>query len=162
MYPETNTLPKQPYPDRSAAGLVEFHSDSPEETFALGMRIAGFLKPGSVVALRGCLGSGKTCIAKGIAKGLGINETLTSPTYTIISEYQNDPALYHIDAYRLNNDEDFDNIGGRELISGGGISLIEWSERIQKSLPEDAITVSLEIEGPVSRMIRVDNIRGLK
>lgn len=130
-------------------------TSSPEETIALGQRIAGMLKAGSVLALQGGLGSGKTCLAKGIASGLGIKETLTSPTYTIISEYPSSPVLYHIDAYRLNNFEDFEQIGGRELICGDGISIIEWSCRIEESLPEDTITVNIEITGPLSRLIKI-------
>ena len=116
------------------------------------------LSEGSVIALQGNLGSGKTCLAGGIAAGLGISENLTSPTYTIINEYQRDepsPALYHIDAYRLNGDRDFEDIGGVEIIRSAGISVIEWSERIPKSLPENAITVSLEITGPTSRLIKI-------
>jgi len=136
------------------------NSNSPEDTFALGKRIAGMLGSGDVVALRGTLGSGKTCLAKGIASGLGIAENLTSPTYTIICEYKaetpNSPTLYHIDAYRLNNEEDFDQLGGAEIICGSGISVIEWSERIEKLLPHNTITVTLEITGPASRTIRVN------
>ena len=124
---------------------------------AFGEHIAGLLEPGSVIALRGSLGSGKTCLAKGIARGLGITETITSPTYTIISEYSGSSSvtLYHIDAFRLDNDEDFDQIGGPQIISGKGVSIIEWSERIPKSLPREAIFVDIEITGPQTRMIRV-------
>ena len=135
-------------------------SNSEEETFLIGKRIACFLKGGSTVALRGTLGSGKTCLVKGIANGLGINETITSPTYTIISEYllperYNSPALFHIDVYRLKNEEDFEQIGGSEIINSGGITIIEWSERIQKSLPDNVINITLEISGPFSRLIKV-------
>jgi tRNA threonylcarbamoyladenosine biosynthesis protein TsaE len=109
--------------------------------------------------MQGGLGSGKTCLAKGIARELGVAETLTSPTYAIISEYPIDAgALYHIDAYRLDNDEDFDNIGGRELISGNGIALIEWSDRIQKSLPDNAIFIVMEITGLETRLIKINGV----
>jgi len=138
--------------------LIEFISGSPQETFSLGRRIASFLKPGSVVALSGELGSGKTYLVKGIADGLGIKETITSPTYTIISEYNSSPVLYHIDAYRLLNDEDFENLGGLEIINGCGISLIEWSERIPNSLPQDAITVNIKITGDCSRLIQIKGL----
>jgi len=136
-------------------------SDSPDSTFAIGTRIAPLLSGGSVVALEGNLGSGKTCLAKGIARGLGIGENLTSPTYTIISEYSGSPALYHIDAYRLNNHEDFENIGGGEIINGDGISIIEWSDKIQKSLPENTITITLKITGPASRLIQIYGLEHL-
>ena len=138
--------------------LIEFLSNSPQDTFSLGQRIASFLAAGSVVALRGELGSGKTHLVKGIAKELGITETVTSPTYTIINEYKCSPVLYHIDAYRLVNDEDFENSGGVEVINSGGISLIEWSERIPKSLPNEAITVIIKITGPCSRLIQINGI----
>ncbi len=138
--------------------LIEFRSESPQDTFSLGQRIASFLTAGSVVALQGELGSGKTYLVKGIAKGLGITETITSPTYTIISEYRSSPVLYHIDAYRLLNDEDFENLGGTEIINSGGISLIEWSERIPKSLPRELITIILKITGPVSRLIKINGL----
>jgi tRNA threonylcarbamoyladenosine biosynthesis protein TsaE len=107
------------------------------------------------VAIRGGRGSGKTCLTKGIARGMGIAETLTSPSYTIISEYRGDVPLYHIDAYRLAGDDDFEQTGGMELIGGNGIALIEWSERIPRSLPDDAITVSIEITGAEERRIRI-------
>jgi len=119
------------------------------------------LLPGSVIALNGVLGSGKTNLAKGIACGLGIDENITSPTYTIINEYQASCAFYHIDVYRLNNDKDFEDIGGNEIINGGGISVIEWSEKIQKSLPENKITISMEITGPSSRLLRIEGLDNL-
>jgi tRNA threonylcarbamoyladenosine biosynthesis protein TsaE len=125
---------------------------------ALGVRLARRLGPGSVVALRGGLGAGKTCLAKGIARGLGIDEPVTSPTYTIVSEYQGRLPLYHIDAYRLEGDEDFENLGGKELLFGEGVSVIEWSERIPRSLPEDAVFVDINISGGGRRIINIAGI----
>jgi tRNA threonylcarbamoyladenosine biosynthesis protein TsaE len=138
--------------------LAEFFSSSPEETMALGERLARCLDRGSVVALRGGLGAGKTCLTKGIARGLGIDETITSPTYTIISEYQGRLPLYHIDAYRLDGDEDFENLGGEELLYGGGVSVSEWSERIPQSLPENAVFIEILISGGSRRIIRISGI----
>jgi tRNA threonylcarbamoyladenosine biosynthesis protein TsaE len=138
--------------------LTELVSSSPEETEALGERLARRLQPGAVVALRGGLGSGKTRLTKGIALGLGVRETVTSPTYTIISEYQGNVPLYHIDAYRLEGDEDFENTGALELLGGDGVSVVEWSERIPRSLPCGAIAVSIEITGPQERVIRVSGL----
>jgi len=131
-------------------------SNSPQDTFAAGRKIAGILSAGSVVALRGTLGSGKTLLAAGIAGGLGIGENITSPTYTIINEYPSSPVFYHIDVYRLKGDRDFQEIGGVEILNSHGISVIEWSELIPKSLPENALTISLEITGPSSRLIKID------
>jgi tRNA threonylcarbamoyladenosine biosynthesis protein TsaE len=135
--------------------LTEIVSRSPEETEAIGERLAGRLKSGSVVALRGKLGAGKTCLAKGIARALGVTETVTSPTYTIVSEYRGTLPLYHIDAYRLGGDDDFANIGGDELLDGNGVSLVEWSERIPRSLPADAIIIQIEISGPQERIVKI-------
>jgi tRNA threonylcarbamoyladenosine biosynthesis protein TsaE len=137
---------------------AEFSSASPEETIALGERIARFLHPGSVVALRGCLGAGKTCLTKGIARGLGVEETVTSPTYTIVSEYPGHIPLYHIDAYRLEGDEDFENIGGPELICGGGVSVIEWSERLPFSLPQDMVSVEITISEDQRRSFKISGL----
>ena len=131
-------------------------SNSPQDTFAAGRKIAGLLSAGSVVALRGTLGSGKTLLAAGIAGGLGISENITSPTYTIINEYESSPVFYHIDVYRLKGDSDFQETGGVEILNSPGISVIEWSELIPKSLPENALTISLEITGPSSRLIKIN------
>ena len=138
--------------------LTERRSSSPEETEALGQSLARCLKPGAVVALKGGLGAGKTCLARGIARGLGIAENVTSPTYTIISEYPGAVPLYHIDAYRLNSDDDFDSTGAGEYIGAGGITVIEWPERIPRSIPHDAITVQIEISGPQSRIFHIEGI----
>jgi tRNA threonylcarbamoyladenosine biosynthesis protein TsaE len=139
--------------------LTEHIAASPEETEALGKSFAQKLKPGSVVALKGGLGAGKTCFTKGIARALGITDNVTSPTYTIVSEYRallNGQTIpfYHIDAYRLHGDEDFDTTGAGELILGEVIAVIAWSERIPRSIPAGAITVEIEITGPQSRLLR--------
>jgi tRNA threonylcarbamoyladenosine biosynthesis protein TsaE len=119
-------------------------SSSPEETIAIGERIARGLKKGSVVALRGGLGAGKTCLTRGIARGLGITEEITSPTYTIVSEYcSGSLQFYHIDAYRLGGDDDFEALGGGEYIDGGGVSVVEWSERLPRSIPQEALVVEI-------------------
>ena len=131
-------------------------SSSPEETEAIGRDLGLALKPGAVVALTGGLGAGKTCLTRGIAAALGIDENITSPTYTIVSEY---PAgargipLYHIDAYRLSGDEDFENTGAGEYVGTGGVTIIEWSDRIPRSVPPDALRIEIAISGPHSRII---------
>jgi tRNA threonylcarbamoyladenosine biosynthesis protein TsaE len=139
--------------------LARFVSSSPEETMVIGERIAGTLKKGTVIALSGGLGAGKTCLVKGIARGLGIREEVTSPTYTIISEYTvPEPAsgflyFYHIDAYRLKGDDDFSALGGEEIIFGEGISVIEWSERLPQSIPQDAVIIEIGLLGGDRRSI---------
>jgi tRNA threonylcarbamoyladenosine biosynthesis protein TsaE len=115
-----------------------------------------------VVALQGGLGAGKTCLAKGIARGLGVEEEVNSPTYTIISEYETKEKtpFYHIDAYRLKGDEDFEALGGRDLFYEEGIAVIEWSEKIPRSLPEDSLLIEIEILDGEKRRFRVSGIEG--
>jgi tRNA threonylcarbamoyladenosine biosynthesis protein TsaE len=139
---------------------TEYVSSSPQDTEAFGGALASRLEPNSVIALSGGLGAGKTCLVKGIARALGVEENITSPTYTIINEYRPDSglSLYHIDAYRLNGDEDFDSTGAGECFSAGGITIIEWSDRIPLSVPAGAISIEIEISGPQSRIFR---LRGL-
>jgi len=138
---------------------TEYISSSPQDTEAFGRRLASRLEPGSVIALSGGLGAGKTCLVKGIAAALGIDENITSPTYNIINEYQlNGCSLFHIDAYRLNGDEDFASTGAGECFSAGGITIIEWSERIPGSIPAGAIDIEIEISGPQSRIFRLQGI----
>ena len=144
------------------ASLIELRSNSPEETEALGMRLAACLAPGLVVAFRGDLGAGKTCMAKGIARGLGVEDTVTSPTYTIVSEYQGRFPLYHIDAYRLNGDEDFENAGALDYLGGDGVALVEWSERVPRSIPRGAITITVKISGASSRVFCIEGIEKIK
>ena len=143
--------------------LTEHSAASPEETEALGERFAHTLKAGAIVALKGGLGAGKTCFTRGIARAWGITDNVTSPTYTIVGEYNarlngRTIPFYHIDAYRLSGDEDFEHTGAGELLDkaadGQAIAVIEWSERIPRSIPHDAITVEIEITGPQSRVLR--------
>ena len=145
--------------------ITELISNSPQETADIGRQIASRLSAGSVVALQGTLGSGKTHLTKGIALGLGILETITSPTYTIINEYPladtshlKASSFYHIDVYRLNDEKEFEDTGGLEIINGNGICVIEWSERILNFLPADAIGVSLEITGISSRKFHIKGL----
>ena len=135
-------------------------SSSPEETIAIGEHIAGFLVKGSVLALRGPLGAGKTCLVKGIARFLAVEEEITSPSYTIVSEYEakingQTLPLYHIDAYRLQGDDDFNALGGEEYLYGSGIAVVEWSERIPNSLPRNAEIIDIEITHDSCRIIRI-------
>lgn len=121
---------------------------------ALGRRIARELQAGDIVSLEGGLGAGKTTIAKGIIAGLGITETVTSPTYTIISEYAGRLPVYHMDLYRIDDPEELTQIGLEEYLYGRGISLIEWIDRMRE-LPEGLIRVSLEVSNS-------DNLRTVR
>lgn len=131
---------------------------SEEETIALGERIGGLLKPGDIIAMTGTLGAGKTTITKGIAKALGIEDTVTSPTFCLVSEYEGGRMpLYHIDAYRLDGEEDFLNLGVEEMLYGKGVSVIEWSENVGSCLPKRTIRMSLLPREDGSREIKIDN-----
>jgi tRNA threonylcarbamoyladenosine biosynthesis protein TsaE len=128
---------------------------------AIGEKIALLLHCGSVLALKGPLGAGKTCLTKGIAKALGIKEEVTSPTYTIVSEYETQPPglpFYHIDAYRLSGDDDFTAMGGEEYLGADGIAVVEWSERIPSALPPETLYAEIEIDkknGSEGRIITI-------
>lgn len=98
---------------------------------------------------------GKTVFAKGIGRAIGVSEEITSPTYTIISEYQGRLPLYHIDAYRLGGEEDFNALGPEEFLYGPGICVIEWSEKVGTALPEDSIRVELSIIDGKRRRARI-------
>ena len=123
----------------------------------LGMRIGSMLRKGDVVALQGTLAAGKTTITKGIALGLGITEDVTSPTFTLISEYYGRLPLYHMDVYRLDSTEDFVNLGVEELLYGNGVCVVEWSEKVMEELPASSICIRLESRDDGSRNISVEN-----
>ena len=131
---------------------------SEEETIALGKKIGSKLQKGDVIALQGTLGAGKTTITKGIALALGIEDTITSPTFCLISEYEGKMPLYHMDVYRLEGGEDFINLGVEDLMYGNGVSLIEWSEKVMDELPKKTIILKIEpIEGTTERNITLEN-----
>jgi tRNA threonylcarbamoyladenosine biosynthesis protein TsaE len=110
-----------------------------------------------VIALRGGLGAGKTVFAKGFARGLGIDDEVTSPTYTIVSEYEGRLRLHHVDAYRLSGPEDFDSVGGGDFVRDpGGVCLIEWSERVAPALPPETSSVEIKVEDDGSRLLSVE------
>jgi tRNA threonylcarbamoyladenosine biosynthesis protein TsaE len=109
-----------------------------------------------VIALRGGLGAGKTTLAKGIGLGLGVGEEVTSPTYTIVSEYEGRLRFHHMDAYRLSGEADFEEIGGPELLADrDALSLVEWSERVAGALPPAAALLELEILPGGGRLARL-------
>lgn len=136
---------------------MTFVTHSAQETIQLGRRIGSMLRPGAVIAMDGGLAAGKTTITKGIAEALGIADTITSPTFTLISEYEGRLPLYHMDVYRLDSCEDFINLGAEDLIYGNGVSVIEWSERIRDELPPGAISLRLEVRDDGGRDITIGN-----
>lgn len=136
---------------------MTFVTHSAEETIQLGKKIGSLLQPGAIIAMEGNLAAGKTTITKGIAESLGIEETITSPTFTLISEYEGKMPLYHMDVYRLDSCEDFINLGVEDLMYGDGISIIEWSERVREELPKSTITLRLEVREDGGRDITLEN-----
>ena len=136
---------------------MTFVTHSAEETIQLGKKIGSMLQPGAIIAMEGNLAVGKTTITKGIAESLGIEEAITSPTFTLISEYEGKMPLYHMDVYRLDSCEDFINLGVEDLMYGDGVSIIEWSERVREELPKSTITLRLEIRGDGGRDITLEN-----
>ena len=103
--------------------------------------------------MTGPIGSGKSVITRGIARGLGIKDNITSPTFTLICEYSAQIPLYHMDLYRLSGPDEFEMIGGRDLIYSSGISVIEWAEKIIEYLPENIIHINISINTDSSRKI---------
>ena len=136
---------------------MTFVTHSAEETIQLGKKIGSLLQPGAIIAMEGNLAAGKTTITKGIAESLGIEETITSPTFTLISEYEGKMPLYHMDVYRLDSCEDFINLGVEDLMYGEGVSIIEWSERVREKLPKSTITLRLEVREDGGRDITLEN-----
>ena len=136
---------------------MTFVTHSAEETIQLGKKIGSLLQPGAIIAMEGNLAAGKTTITKGIAESLGIEETITSPTLTLISEYEGKMPLYHMDVYRLDSCEDFINLGVEDLMYGEGVSIIEWSERVREELPKSTITLRLEVREDGGRDITLEN-----
>lgn len=136
---------------------MTFVTHSAEETIQLGKKIGSMLQPGAIIAMEGNLAVGKTTITKGIAESLGIEEAITSPTFTLISEYEGKMPLYHMDVYRLDSCEDFINLGVEDLMYGNGVSIIEWSELVREELPKSTITLRLEIREDGGRDITLEN-----
>lgn len=137
--------------------MLELHSNSADETIEIGKKIGLSLKKGDIIAYKGTLAAGKTTLTKGIADALGIDEVITSPTFTLISEYEGKLPLYHFDVYRLDSVEDFLNLGSEEMMYGNGVCAIEWSEKIESALPKDAIIIDIEILTPETRKITIKN-----
>ena len=131
---------------------------SPEQTEALGKKLAELLRPGDVIAYYGDLGAGKTAFTRGIAAGLGIQESVTSPTYTIVNEYLSGRMpLFHFDMYRLSSSDELFDIGWEDYLARGGVCAVEWSENVEDALT-GAISVTIEKDPnqPDWRRITID------
>lgn len=135
---------------------MDFITNSPAETEKLGAALAQRLQPGSVIAYTGDLGAGKTAFTRGLARGLGARELVTSPTYTIVNEYLSGRIpLFHFDMYRLSSSEDLWDIGWEDYLDRGGVCAVEWSENVSDAM-ENAIWVRIEKTGDESRRITIE------
>ena len=140
---------------------MEFITNSPEETERVGAALGAVLAPGSILAYEGDLGAGKTAFTRGLARGLGATEQVTSPTYTIVNEYLSGRMpLFHFDMYRLASADDLWDIGWEDYLERGGVCAVDWSENVAEAM-ENAITVRIEKLGEDTRRITIEGGEGL-
>ena len=141
---------------------MEFITNSPIETEKVGEALGKVLQPGTILAYEGDLGAGKTAFTRGLARGLGATEQVTSPTYTIVNEYLSGRMpLFHFDMYRLASSDDLWDIGWEDYLERGGVCAVEWSENVADAM-EDAITVCIQKLGEDSRKITITGGVGLE
>ena len=137
-------------------------TNSPAETEAIGAALAAVLTPGSIVAYTGDLGAGKTAFTRGLARGLGCDDRVTSPTYTIVNEYLSGRMpLFHFDMYRLGSSDDLFDIGWEDYLLRGGVCAVEWSENVDDAM-ENAIYVRIEKTGEETRKITIEGVESLE
>ena len=135
---------------------MEIITHSPQETEALGAALAQRLQAGTVIAYRGDLGAGKTAFTRGLARGLGCRDLVTSPTYTIVNEYLGGSLpLFHFDMYRLGSSDDLFDIGWEDYLDRGGICAVEWSENVEDAM-EGAVSINIEKLGEDDRKITIE------
>jgi len=135
-------------------------SDAPDATEALGEALGSLLEAGDVVAIDGELGSGKTCLVRGLARGLGVTEGVASPSFTLMHTYEGRLSIHHLDAWMQERGEAFLADGGVEWLCSDGVALIEWAERVAAWLPAPRVHLALEHRGPERRGIRLELLEG--
>lgn len=142
--------------------VTVFRTKSPQETFDLGKKIAEKAYAGQIITLDGDLGCGKTVFTKGFASGLGIEEPVTSPTFTIVQEYLSGRiALYHFDVYRIDDPEEMFEVGFDEYLFGDGVCIIEWAEKIKDILPDGVLKIVIKKDGGEdfdSRIVEIEDM----
>ena len=132
-----------------------YHTHSEMETEQVGERLARILRAGDVIAMSGDLGAGKTVFIRGLARGLGVTARVTSPTYTVVNEYEGTLPLFHFDMYRLSGADELYDIGWDDYLKRGGVCAVEWSERASGLLPEDCIFVDITTQDEAARRIEI-------
>lgn len=135
---------------------MEYISYSEADTVKIGKTLAESLEPGTVVAMYGDLGSGKTAMVRGMAQGLGLNARVSSPTFTIVNEYLGEIPLFHFDMYRLGDADELFEIGWEDYIQRGGICAVEWSENVEEAFYSDTVRVYFEKLDDTTRRIRIE------
>lgn len=134
--------------------MIELRCPGPDDTEALGGRLASSLRPGDVVVLAGGLGSGKTLFTRGVATGLGVEEAVVSPSFVLVREYRSGfMPVVHVDVYRLGSINEFDDLDVLEM-SEEGVLVIEWGEAVENALPSDHLRIEFEVEEDGSRLLR--------
>ena len=138
-----------------------YESSDESATATLGAALAEVLPDGCTVALCGTLGAGKTRLVQAIASADGVDpRTVVSPTFMLVQEYQGRRPIYHLDAYRLADEDEFDALGPDEYFDGVGLTLVEWADRVAASLPRDRIEINIEVIGPEARRFTIIAIGG--
>ena len=142
---------------------MEYLSHSEAETEEIGRELGATLRPGTVLAYRGGLGMGKTAFTRGLARGLGSTDRVTSPTFTIVNEYEGDIPLFHFDLYRLGSSDELFDIGWEDYLARGGVCAVEWSERAEDAF--DGSTVRIDFRRSAQhdgwRVITITGVDGL-
>ena len=132
-------------------------SHSPEETQAVGERLGARLEGGAVIACVGALGAGKTCFLQGLARGLGVQSGVTSPTFVLVNQYRGRLPIYHVDAYRTESLTELLDLGIEEFLHGDGVTVIEWADKLLPLLPQGTITVTITGLGDEPRRIVIEH-----
>jgi tRNA threonylcarbamoyladenosine biosynthesis protein TsaE len=136
--------------------MMKITTRSEEETFKLGNLIGRVLEAGDIIALDGDLGAGKTHFTKGVAKGLEVSDYITSPTFTIVNQYEGRLPLYHFDVYRIDDINEMYEIGFDEYLFGNGVCVIEWADIVKELLPEKKIEIYINKVDDLNREINID------
>jgi tRNA threonylcarbamoyladenosine biosynthesis protein TsaE len=137
--------------------MREWITTTPEESADVARAIAGLMRPGDLIAVTGPIGAGKTLMAQAFAEALGITETITSPSFTILEEYDAPTPFYHFDFYRIASPDELDNLGFDEYFNGGGVCWIEWAELAAEALPPHRYQLTIHVMNETTRRITLEH-----